>query len=378
MIINGPPSTFLGCTIRKMSNLAKNQLSTLSNVCSKMPNSPDRTMCMSGALSGSLSRKSCILSHHSRTQRTSVRPSLTSHVVRAPFPSLLVSTYPATVHRWLYQYPMILHRDLSLNNIMCRFIEETNAEGKPEQKVYGVLTDYDLSSWKRDLKGDYTKTSQQRTGTPPYMACELLSGKSAVHLYRHDLESLFYVILLLCACHTFGRAVVDGKEIGWRVAMRAIDKIPYAEWFDTCNYSGLGDSKQIFLWKMGNIQLSPPFQDFRPWLEDVQSQFSLGFECQNQHENRYKRGDFAPSLDQTDQKYDNETLGGHISYSSFMESVGKLKEDLKGLIIRYDHKSSSLPTPTGMTLRGRRRRTRGHATVPRDLPPGRSNKKRRR
>ena len=57
---------------------------------------------------------------------------------------------------------------------MCRITEEMNAEGKTERKVYGVLTDYDLSSWAEEMKSSYTKTSQQRTGTPPYMAQELL------------------------------------------------------------------------------------------------------------------------------------------------------------------------------------------------------------
>ena len=56
--------------------------------------------------------------------------------------------------------------------------------------VRGVLTDHDPSSRTRDLKSDYTKTSQQRTGTPPYMAHGLLTGQSPLHLYRHDIESL--------------------------------------------------------------------------------------------------------------------------------------------------------------------------------------------
>ena len=109
--------------------------------------------------------------------------------VRSIFDSQSLSTYPPSVHRWLFDCPGILHRDLSPNNIMCRLIEEINAQGKSEQQVYGVLTDFDLSSWKKDLDDNYTRTSQQRTGTPPYMAQELLQGLSTIHLYRHDLES---------------------------------------------------------------------------------------------------------------------------------------------------------------------------------------------
>ena len=90
---------------------------------------------------------------------------------------------------------------------MYRSIEEA---GEKPKKVYGVLTDYDLSSWTNSLNPDYTKTSQQRTGTPPYMAQELLRGLSPLHLYRHDVESLFYVMLLVSARHSIeiGRAHV--------------------------------------------------------------------------------------------------------------------------------------------------------------------------
>ena len=49
-------------------------------------------------------------------------------------------------------------------------------------RVYGVLTDYDLASWADRLTNDYTKTSQQRTGTPPFMAHGLLDGSDLLHL----------------------------------------------------------------------------------------------------------------------------------------------------------------------------------------------------
>ena len=96
------------------------------------------------------------------------------------------------VHRWLYDRVGILHRDLSPNNIVYRIIKS---------KVYGVLTDYDLTSWTSLLTSDYTKTSQQRTGTPPFMAFGLLDGTDALHLYRHDVESLFHVMLIMATHH---------------------------------------------------------------------------------------------------------------------------------------------------------------------------------
>ena len=69
---------------------------------------------------------------------------------------------------------------------MCRTIEG---------KVHGVLTDYDLSLWTACLIADHSGTPQQRTGTPPFMANGLLTGTDKLHLYRHDVESFFYVIM---------------------------------------------------------------------------------------------------------------------------------------------------------------------------------------
>jgi hypothetical protein len=100
--------------------------------------------------------------------------------------------------------------------------------------------DFDLSSWKAALKGHYTMTSQQRTGTLPYMAQELLVGTSRTHLYRHDLESLFYVMLLTTTRHSIG--IPEGRKEP-RLVMREASEpqdLPFYVWFDQCNYHMLG------------------------------------------------------------------------------------------------------------------------------------------
>jgi len=76
---------------------------------------------------------------------------------------------------------------------MWRLVMEMNVRGEQEQKVYGVPTDYDLSSWKEDLKNGCAGTSQQFTGTPPYMAQELLQGTSDTHLYTSANLDLAYL-----------------------------------------------------------------------------------------------------------------------------------------------------------------------------------------
>jgi len=64
-----------------------------------------------------------------------------------------------SVHHWLYKYVGILHRDLSPNNIMCRFYK--NARGEMKRRVYGVPTNYDLSLLMATTNSHYKKPSQQ-------------------------------------------------------------------------------------------------------------------------------------------------------------------------------------------------------------------------
>ena len=267
--------------------------------------------------------------------------------VHSIFASRLPSTYPPSVHRWLFDCPGILHRDLSPNNIMCRLIEEINAQGKSEQQVYGVLTDYDLSSWKKDL-------NDQRTGTPPYMAYELLKGTSTTHLYRHDLESLFYIMLLVGARHTIAPAKGGPDAKGKSQVIRLEGARPYQTWFDTWPYTTLGSIKQSFIWDRPAIELSPAFEGFRLWLEGLHYDFSEGLRYRLRHSKtqpplwrRREAGGSAGGVTPAPVPFDNETLGGNVDYPSLLESTRYLKGDLEGLIIRYDTTSPPLSTPTG-------------------------------
>ena len=234
------------------------------------------------------------------------------------------------VHRWLYIYAGILHRDLSPNNIMCRFMMEADGEGKEERKVHGVLADYDLSSLVENMKLDYTRTSQQRTGTPPYMAHELLLESSPIHLYRHDLESLFYIMLLMAARHTIRTPAGEAKP---RVAMRESRRLPYQDWFDEPRYNMLGLCKWGLFSKTQSIEVSPDFEDFFPWLVDLQQCFENGFKLQPSPNNTLVQLAWRPAVQQP-AEFDDETLGGFITYANILAAVPYLSGKLKGLIVR--------------------------------------------
>ena len=215
-------------------------------------------------------------------------------------------------------------------------------DGVTEKKVYGVLTDYDLSSWTASLTPDYTKTSQQRTGTPPFMAHELLDGTDTLHLYRHDVESLFYIMVILATQYEI-RTPKEGEDGGVRVR-QGLKRLPYQAWFDQPSYEALARFKQAFLSGFGDLDLSPDFEGFRDWLDDLRLAFQVGTQSKRIHQsvlNRWQRD--GASGGRVIPTFDDETLAGNIHYSALVDPVRNLKGRLKGLAIRYD---SSPPVAT--------------------------------
>ena len=255
------------------------------------------------------------------------------------FASWLSYTHAGSVHRWLYEQVGILHRDLSLNNIMYRRVKEENDDGAIEEKVCGVLTDYDLSSWTASLTPDYTKTSQQRTGTPPFMVHGLLKGTDNPHLYRHDVESIFYIMLIL-ATHYEIQAPEKGKDGG--VRMRK-GNLSFQDWFDAPNYNILGGIKSDFFTERKSFEVSPSFKEFRRWLLKLQTCFGLGSMAKQQQ--KYWGGESEESCDEDTPPavFDEETLGGHVTYSALINPARRLRGELKGLMVRYDPPPSPPP-----------------------------------
>jgi len=213
-------------------------------------------------------------------------------------------------------------------------------------KVYGVLADYDLASWTSSLTSDYTKTSQQRTGTPPFMAFGLLDGTDALHLYRHDAESFFYVMLIM-ATHYEIQPRRTGEAGGVRMRQ---GKLPFEKWFNQPLYEDLSSFKQIFHLNLEYLDLSPTFEDFRGWLVKLRKSFNRGLLCARQHKSE------VDDMDSCDEDapapFDEETLGGHVDYSVLVDPARNLKGKLKGLVIRYHGQPLPLPTPTGAARAG--------------------------
>ena len=106
-------------------------------------------------------------------------------------------------HRSLFFDRKILHRDVSLNNIIITDPEQSDG-------YWGMLIDYDLAvPMDEDGKNEISK-EKKMTGTLEYMAIEVLEGGAQRetagidHTYRHDLESFFYVFLAVCIRYGWG------------------------------------------------------------------------------------------------------------------------------------------------------------------------------
>ncbi|KAG7098262.1 hypothetical protein E1B28_000224 [Marasmius oreades] len=110
-------------------------------------------------------------------------------------------------HQWLVNFPKIMHRDVSLNNVMYR---------KKDGREYGVLNDYDLAC---HVSRSGEPTSSQRTGTKPFIALELLDGAplniNQPHYVRFDLESFLYVLAWIVCRFEDGNEIQDAPFDEW-------------------------------------------------------------------------------------------------------------------------------------------------------------------
>lgn len=116
----------------------------------------------------------------------------------------------------------ILHRDVSVNNIMC----DIQADGTP---VF-ILNDFDLAKVVTEQGDSRGATSNHRTGTLPFMADDLVKDmgmnrnteSNLPHRLRHDFQSLFWSTLWCTARiepvqDDALKAVIEEKTLCWEV-----------------------------------------------------------------------------------------------------------------------------------------------------------------
>ncbi|KAF9071407.1 hypothetical protein BDP27DRAFT_1418981 [Rhodocollybia butyracea] len=182
-------------------------------------------------------------------------------------------------YRWLVEEAKILHRNVNVANITFQY----GSDGS----VYGVLNDFDHA-----IRTDVLRSpSSHRTGTAPYMAIDILcTSPPPIHLYRHDLESLYYV-LVCSVCPADHLSILSWFRLGGH------DMAPVKRTFFTKN------------------PLAPRagFDIFLKWIDGIHDAFFLGLHERDVSVKRFKGnnktlGEKVP--------FDDETLGGRVSFGA--------------------------------------------------------------
>jgi serine/threonine protein kinase len=192
---------------------------------------------------------------------------------------------PSVGYKWLYNEARILHRDISLNNLMY-YRDHDN------HKIYGVLNDFDLS---HQMTGKHPHpgpaSTKQRTGTLPFMAIDFFYDTPVIHGYRHDLESFMWVMLFHIGQYR------DGKSVGLSG--------PYHTW--------LLDNRDVLLNRKVAIQNMVHFAQaqaaFAPllrWINKMIGMFDKGGRAIRDHIRDDPQGEFAV-----------ESSGGYITLDGF-------------------------------------------------------------
>jgi serine/threonine protein kinase len=138
-------------------------------------------------------------------------------------------------HRNLYEHHYILHRDVSVFNIMI------DDSPRPE---CGFLIDLDLAIRRDRLAAS---GASHRTGTLDFMATGLLHGQP--HTFRHDLESFFFVLIWIATFYTPAPNSV----------LR--DPRPDNTLFDACHDLGSGDMRLIGKMKLAFVNGRTVFEE---------------------------------------------------------------------------------------------------------------------
>ncbi|KAK0475733.1 hypothetical protein IW261DRAFT_1644376, partial [Armillaria novae-zelandiae] len=215
-------------------------------------------------------------------------------------------------HHWLYENVQILHRDMSLNNMMYRKRSKRNI------RILGVFNNFDVSS----VIPLQEATSLHRTGTPPYMAHELLGRSDVGHLYRYDVEAFYYVQLMLCCRY----------EIVWSAEGKVMKELsenkkllPFEKWYNrTTSWETLAQVKLGFFFGVEPIFSSKSLSDLLPWLNAIRFLFIQGlFALANSKiPQTYLPSHLKPPESST--PFDNDTLDGHIISEYILQIMSEI------------------------------------------------------
>ncbi|RDB16002.1 hypothetical protein Hypma_003583 [Hypsizygus marmoreus] len=199
-------------------------------------------------------------------------------------------------HYHAFSEAKVLHRDLSDNNLMFK---RSYHHPNHNLQVQGILNDWDLASLLCSSGYLSAADKKRRTGSVPFMAVDLLDDYLPPHVYRHDLESFFYILVWAAVHFDFKNHI-----------KRPVDKL-LAPWMLT--HGECRTAKIAFLYneRVSSEVFSKVGDDFRgvleAWIKPLRTLFQQGLEWDQ------------PSS----HGYDVHTAGGLLSFEKFMSALGR-------------------------------------------------------
>ncbi|KAG6917057.1 hypothetical protein DXG01_004029 [Tephrocybe rancida] len=206
-------------------------------------------------------------------------------------------------HYHAYSSGRVLHRDLSENNLMFK----TAVNGTKQ----GILNDWDMASFVDENDGIQLSTATHRTGTVPFMAMDLLVDNfPPPHLYRHDLESFFYILVWSAVHHDFTNKT------------RLCTNPALEEW-NAEKFLTAANHKNAVFTKVDNFNLVlanvlPDSMILVPWIDSLWTLFSDALQMT---ETVKKKKKSHPGIEFLD--WDDATLGGQVTFFTFMKALGR-------------------------------------------------------
>ena len=197
------------------------------------------------------------------------------------------------IHYLSISKDVIIHRDINISNLMCRRLEDGS--------VQGVLIDWDVASTSHtESDSDHTN---MRTGTMPFMSIDLHEDPPPVHIERFEYESLFYVLYWICLSYSDGKLLPEKER---HSAFKRWPRWNSNDHDDVCEAKiGLKNNSKIFRDVNEFPAMYRPL--VQPWLVRLQVQFNEGYHA------RYMSK--VPGK-QSEEEFDDYTLGGYVSYES--------------------------------------------------------------
>ncbi|KAJ3511830.1 hypothetical protein NMY22_g15526 [Coprinellus aureogranulatus] len=197
-------------------------------------------------------------------------------------------------HYAAYNAGKFSHFDPSENNLKLVLVDE---------KVYGVVVDWDLA--KLEGENDDTSAAHHRTGTPPFMAIDLLDGMPWGHLYRYDLESLFYILVWASIHYNLKKGMKSRKV---HAAVKG--------WISN-DMDLNADAKTLFFLTGGGRRSQEVFKAIQPEFREIKDELivPLYYLFSDALASR------ASALSRNKPGYNYETCQGQLTFETFMKAI---------------------------------------------------------